>query len=111
MVWRSMVTAARRSGVNALVFAGGAIDEAPYNPYEKNLNIAYDLVRPEYLDGVIVNNIIGAYVGAVSPQPSWRGNTRRLDPCLEETNRCGATKKPISSCRNTYPRFRTKVVN
>ncbi|MBN2353112.1 MAG: substrate-binding domain-containing protein [Spirochaetales bacterium] len=64
MVWRSMVTAARRSGVSALVFAGGAIDEAPYNPHEKNLNIAYDLVLPEYLDGVIINNIIGAYVTA-----------------------------------------------
>ncbi len=62
MVWRSMIAAARRAGVSALVFAGGAIDTAPYNRYEKNLNIAYRLIRPEYVDGIVVNNIIGAYV-------------------------------------------------
>src|SRR4030067_233851 len=62
MVWGNMVASAAKRGVNALVFAGGSIDGAPFNPYEKNLNLVYDLIDRRYLDGLIVNYTIGNYV-------------------------------------------------
>ena len=62
MVWRNMVVAARRRGVNALLFAGGSVDGAPYNPFEKNLNLVYDLIDRRYVDGLLVNYTIGNYV-------------------------------------------------
>ncbi|MBN2353113.1 MAG: substrate-binding domain-containing protein [Spirochaetales bacterium] len=62
MVWRNMVASARKRGVNALLFAGGSLDNASYNPYEKNLNLVYDLIVKERVDGLIVNYTIGNYV-------------------------------------------------
>jgi DNA-binding LacI/PurR family transcriptional regulator len=62
MVWRSMVEAGRKRGVNALVFAGGSLDNAPYNPWEKNYNLVYDLISHERVDGLIVNFTIGNFV-------------------------------------------------
>ncbi len=62
MVWRNMVASARKRGVNALLFAGGSLDSASYNPYEKNLNLVYDLIVKERVDGLIVNYTIGNYV-------------------------------------------------
>ena len=62
IVWSNMVKAAEKNDVNLLVFAGGAIDNAPYNPYEKNLNFIYDLVKKEYIDGIIINCTIKNYI-------------------------------------------------
>jgi len=62
LVWYSMVEAARKRGVNALLFAGGSIDSAPYNPFEKNLNLVYDLISEKHLDGLVVSRPIGNYV-------------------------------------------------
>ncbi|MBN2353114.1 MAG: substrate-binding domain-containing protein [Spirochaetales bacterium] len=62
LVWYSMVEAARKRGVNALIFAGGSLDSAPYNPFEKNLNLVYDLIHRDHLDGLIISSPIGNYV-------------------------------------------------
>ncbi len=62
MVWRSMVDAARRKDINLLLFAGGAIDTAPYNRFEYNVNFIYDLAGSGKLDGLVVNDVVGAFV-------------------------------------------------
>ncbi|MBN2354446.1 MAG: substrate-binding domain-containing protein [Spirochaetales bacterium] len=62
MVWRSMVGAARKKDVNMLLFAGGSVDTAPYNRFEYNVNFIYDLAGSGKLDGLVVNNVVGAYV-------------------------------------------------
>jgi DNA-binding LacI/PurR family transcriptional regulator len=62
MVWRGMVESARKRGVNALLFTGGSVDSAPYNPWEKNLNLVYDLIAKDRVDGLIINYTMGNYV-------------------------------------------------
>jgi DNA-binding LacI/PurR family transcriptional regulator len=62
IVWSSMVQAAKERDVNAFVFAGGSIDNASYNPFEKNLNIVYDLIDKEHLDGLVINYTVGNFI-------------------------------------------------
>lgn len=61
-VWNSMIKAAKTYDVNLFVFAGGAVDYAPYNPFEKNLNLIYDLVNKESIDGLIISCTIGNFI-------------------------------------------------
>ena len=64
LVWHSMLNAAKEYDVNAFIFTGGSVDRSPYNPFEKKLNLIYDLINKEHLDGLIINYTIGNYVAS-----------------------------------------------
>ncbi len=64
-VWKGIVEAAERRDVNAIVFAGGVLDESPYDPFEQHRNFVYDLADAAHLDGLVVEGTIGKHV---SPQ-------------------------------------------
>jgi DNA-binding LacI/PurR family transcriptional regulator len=61
-VWLSMVKASKLYNINLFIFSGGAIENSPYNPYEKNANIIYDLANKNYIDGLVINCIIGNFI-------------------------------------------------
>lgn len=62
MVWQGMINAAKDYDVNAYIFVGGSIDKTPFNPFEKNLNLVYELIVNKYLDGLIINYSAGHHV-------------------------------------------------
>lgn len=65
-VWRGVSDAARERGVRVVTFAGGALEFAPLNPFEKSRNIAYELFDPSLFDGVVICG--GTLGNAISPE-------------------------------------------
>lgn len=52
-IWLGVTDAARELGVKTITFAGGMLEYSPYNPFEKSRNIAYELLDPGKIDGLV----------------------------------------------------------
>ena len=78
LVWKGIIEAAQKKDVNAVVIAGGMIDQNPENTFEKNRNLVYRLISKERLDGLVIEGTIGeslselqfsAFCGNLSAMP------------------------------------------
>lgn len=62
-IWRGVAEEVKAKGAKLMIFPGGLIGKSPNSIYECNRNIVYDLVRPEYINGLILaGGTIGNYI-------------------------------------------------
>ena len=60
-VFTGVKAASIKHNCNLICFAGGAWKRSPYNLNEPFLNVLYDLISPEYLDGIILGFTVVCY--------------------------------------------------
>jgi len=61
-VWAGVADAAQELDVNLLSFAGGALERSPFNEFEAQRNLLYELVTRDTVDGLIISGSLGSYV-------------------------------------------------
>jgi len=61
-IWTGVADAARELDVNLLTFAGGALERSPFNEFEAQRNLVYDLVTQDSVDGLIISVSLGTYI-------------------------------------------------
>jgi len=60
-VWAGVADAAQELDANLLSFAGGALEASPFNEFEAQRNLLYDLVTQSSVDGLIISGSLGSY--------------------------------------------------
>jgi len=62
-VWAGVADAARELDVNLLTFSGGSLRHSPFNEFEYQRNVVFDLASPHNVDGlIIVGSTLGNFV-------------------------------------------------
>lgn len=62
-IWQGVSHALKASGDSLLIYSGGALNFSPLSQFEQHKNIIYDLVRKEYIDGVVLcGGTLGNYI-------------------------------------------------
>ncbi len=54
-LWAGITDAAQEKDVNLICFTGGTLGFSPYNEFENQRNVAYDLVTTENVDGLVIS--------------------------------------------------------
>lgn len=53
-LWSGVADAAKDRDVNVICFSGGTLTHSPFNPYESQRNIIYELATPRTVDGLVI---------------------------------------------------------
>ena len=61
-LWSGIADTIREQNASLICFAGGALESAPVDKYERMRNIIYKLANSDIIDGLIVSSTIGTFV-------------------------------------------------
>lgn len=62
-LWKGVAEAAEQYDAHLICYSGGTLGYSPYNEFEYQINIVYDIVNPNILDGlVLVSGTMGNYI-------------------------------------------------